>query len=320
MCPAASVAFWWTNTKVSPAARRSSTMSSRRARSASALSDSGASIVSSPTVFASPRRNADSPMNVPRRPCRSLEGRHAPRPSPPLQRHDVEHRQAVLRAALRDLVLGEQLHRPARPLLGRARGSLRLGHERLRPQHRVAVAEERVGVGDALVGLALDPQHRLAAPDVLEREEQPVDLEPVARVDERLRVGGVALRVGTAGQPPAVVAPLGRPQRRVREDVLGRDLLVAPERLEDRAPGKLVRPVAEHRPVRDLARGRAPGADGVEQPARAGGGEAVEVRRAGGLVGRAPLEDVVRAVGEAVEENDDDRVHVSREPSGWFGL
>jgi hypothetical protein len=27
----------------------------------------------------------------------------------------------------------------------------------------------------------------------------------------------------------------------------------------------------------------------------------------------------VRAVGEAVEEDDDDRVHVSREASGWCG-
>src|SRR5207248_11485488 len=98
------------------------------------------------------------------------------------------------------------------------------------------------------------------------------------------------------------------------------DGLVAAERLEGRTPGKLVRPVAEHGPVRDLAGRRAAGAEGVEQAARAVGGEAVEVGRAGGLVGSAPLEDVVRAVGEPVEENDDDRVHASREPSRWLGL
>ena len=79
----------------------------------------------------------------------------------------------------------------------------------------------------------------------------------------------VAARVGPAGQPPAVVAPLGGSQRRVGEDVLVAHLLAAAERLEDRAARELVGPVAQHRPVRDLARRRAPGADGVEQPARA---------------------------------------------------
>ena len=181
------------------------------------------------------------------------------------------------------------------------------------------IAEERVAVADALVGLALDPQHCLAAPDVVEHEEHPVDLETVTRIDQRLCVGRVTLRIRTAGEPPAVVAPLGRAQRRVREDVLVRDALAAAERLEDRAPGKLVGPVAEHRPVSDLARGRSTGADGVQQAARAGAGEPVEVRRPRRLVRGAPLEDVVRAVGEAVEEDDDDRVHAWREASGWCG-
>ena len=71
VCPAASVAFWWTKTKLSPARNRASTSSSRAFRSPGASLDSGAATVSSPIVCASPRRNADSPMNVPCRPCRS---------------------------------------------------------------------------------------------------------------------------------------------------------------------------------------------------------------------------------------------------------
>ena len=89
-------------------------------------------------------------------------------------------------------------------------------------------------------------------------------------------------------------------------------LLAAAERLEDRAAGKLVGPVAEHRPVRDLARRRAPGADGVEQAGRPTRGERVEVRRRSGFVAGAAAEHLVRPVGEPVEQEDDDRIHAAR--------
>jgi hypothetical protein len=65
----------------------------------------------------------------------------------------------------------------------------------------MAVAEKGVGVGDALVRTSFDPQDGLAAPLVREREEQTVDLEPVAGLDERLRVGGVAVGVRASRQP-----------------------------------------------------------------------------------------------------------------------
>ena len=91
--------------------------------------------------------------------------------------------------------------------------------------------------------------------------------------------------------------------------MLGAHLLAATERLEDRAPGKLVGAVAEHRPVRDLARRRTPGADRVEQPTGAARRERVEVRRRRGLVAGPPAEHLVRPVGEAVEQEDDDGIH-----------
>src|SRR5205807_421638 len=90
---------------------------------------------------------------------------------------------------------------------------------------------------------------------------------------------------------------LGRARRAlglVDEDVLRAHLLAAAERLEDGAPRELGRRVAEHRPVRDLARGRAARADRVEDAARAVRAQAVEVRRLRGLVARAAAEDVVR--------------------------
>ena len=180
--------------------------------------------------------------------------RHRARPSEPLQRDHVEA-----------LAL-EPAHDLARPLLAGARRRLRLRDERLRAEHRVPRAEEGVRVRYALVGAAADPQHRLAAPDVRQREGQPVDLDAVAALDQPLRLLGVPLCIGPAGQPPAVVAPLRGPERRVREDVLRAHPLPPPERLEDRSAGELVGPVAEHGPVRHLARRRATRADRVEHP------------------------------------------------------
>ena len=99
------------------------------------------------------------------------------------------------------------------------------------------VAEEGVRVGDAFVRAARDSQHRLASPDVREREGQAVHHDPVAALDEALGLLGIAIGVGPPRQPPAVVAPLGRAQSRIRVHVVGAHLLAAPERLEHRAPG-----------------------------------------------------------------------------------
>ena len=156
-------------------------------------------------------------------------------------------------------------------------------------------------------------QDRLAAAHVLEVEAQSVDLEPRAGRDELCRVLLVlAALPRAAGQPEPVVAPLGRAQRREGEHVTGIDRLSRSDRLEHRASGELIGRVAEHRPVRDLAGGRLPGTDGVDHPARAARRERVEVRRVRDLVRRSPAERVVRAVGEPVEEDDEDRIHTRR--------
>ena len=181
---------------------------------------------------------------------------HLLRPSEPLQRDDVE-----------PLAL-EPAHDGPRPVLACVRRPLRFGDDRLRAQHRIPRTEERVGVCHAVVRTARDPQNGLAAPDVREREMQTVDGDVIAARDERFGFRGVALRIGTTRQPPAVLAPLSRAQRRVGEDVLGAHVLAATERLEDGPPRKLVRAIAEHRPVRHLARRRAPGPDRIQHAAR----------------------------------------------------
>ena len=61
--------------------------------------------------------------------------------------------------------------------------------------------------------------------------------------------------------------------------------------------------------MRELARGRAPGPERVEDAVRAARGEPVEVGRVRDLVRGAPAERGVGAVGEPVEQDDDDRVH-----------
>ena len=108
----------------------------------------------------------------------------------------------------------------------------------------------------------------------------------------------------------AVVAQLRRPQRRVREHVLGTYRLTAAERLEHGAAGKLVGPVAEHRPVGNLAGRRAPRPDGVDHATRSRPAESVQIRRPRRLDTRATAERFVRPIGDAVEEDDDDRVEL----------
>src|SRR3954471_3040039 len=89
-------------------------------------------------------------------------------------------------------------------------------------------------------------------------------------------------------------------------------LLTTPERLEDGTPGKLVGPVAEHRPVRHLARRCAAGPDRVEDTVRSRRAQPVEVRRARSLETAQAPERLMGAVGQSIEEQDDDRVHSGR--------
>ena len=179
----------------------------RPRRSAAASSVSGSSRASSPTAAPRPRRKAELATNVPRSPCRCSNVGHVARPAPPLQRDHVEA-----------LAL-EPPHHLAAPLLRRPRGALRLGHERLRAQHGMPVAEERVAVGDALIRAAGDAQNRLAAPDVLQREGQAVDRDAVAARDEPLRLLGVAVRIGASRSATSrrrAARPAAAPRRRRR--------------------------------------------------------------------------------------------------------
>ena len=278
--PAASVVFWWQKTNVSPASSRSRASSTRPRRSATGSSVSGASTGSSPSARPSPRRNAESAAKAPVTPCRSRKlgtGRGRPNHLSVITLNRSPSRRRITSRVHSSQALAVRLGFRQRRGCGRSSGC--------------QVAEEGVGVGDPLVARrrrcrsTASPRQTCASENV-----SPSTSIPSQRLDEPPGLVRVALGVGPAGQPPAVVAPLGRPQRRVGEDVLGAHLLPAPERLEDRAPGKLVGPVAEHRPVRDLARRRAPRADRVEQPARAASGQRVEVRRRRGLVPGAPAE------------------------------
>ena len=227
-----------------------------------------------------------------------LERRHLARPSPPLERDHVE-----------PLAL-EPAHDLARPPLGGARRPFGFLHERLRPQQWMSRAEERVRVRDPLVRAAGDAQHGFATPHMRERERQAVDLDAVTRGDEASRVVAVRNRIRAARQPPAVVTPFRRAKRGVREHVLRAHVLVPSERLEHGSPRKLVGPVAEHRPVRDLARRRTTGADRVDDAARSRRAQPIEVRRLRCLDSGASPERHVRAVGDAVEQDDDDRMEL----------
>src|SRR5262249_59770205 len=100
------------------------------------------------------------------------EARQPSKPAEPLERDHVE-----------GLPLEALHHLPAPPLTGKG-GPLGLGDDGARPQDGVAVAEERVAVGHAIVRATRDPEHRLAAPDVLEREGEPLELDHVTAFDE----------------------------------------------------------------------------------------------------------------------------------------
>ena len=211
MCPAASVAFWWTKTNVSPAREPRLDELEPRVQVAGRVARLGrrdrleADRLREP---AQERRLADE---------RALE-------AVPLEerrhRFGLPHhfnvitlntgRPASARRALISCSASSSIVQRVHSSAARAVRSAS-GATRQRPQHRMAVAEERVGVGDALVRAPFDAQDRLAAPLVREREEQPVDLEPVARLDERLRVGGVAVGSGRpVSQRPSSRRSAGR--------------------------------------------------------------------------------------------------------------
>ncbi len=177
----------------------------------------------------------------------------------------------------------------------------------------MAVPEERVGIGHAIVGAPRNPEDRLAAAQRREPEAEAVDLDVVAALDQRAGFLLVVAGPRASGQPELAVPVLRRAERREREDVVRIELLPGAERFEHRPVRKLVGVVAEHRPVGDLAGGSASGADRVEEPARAASGERVEVRGRCRLIGGPPAETGVRAVREPVEEQDDDRLHVAGE-------
>ncbi len=176
----------------------------------------------------------------------------------------------------------------------------------------MAIAEEGVGVGHAVVGAARDAEHGLAAPKVVEGETKSVDLEAVESGDELGRVVFVVSVPRPAGQPEPVVAALGRPEGCEREHVGWVNVLALAQSLEHGTARELLRRVTQHRPVCDLARRRAAGADRVQDTAGAGCGEPVEVRGDGDLIGRASAERSVRAVGEPVEQDDDDGMHPAK--------
>ena len=135
-------------------------------------------------------------------------------------------------------MLVEDLHRSPRPRRGGGGGLLRLRRQRLRAQNGVAVAEEGVRVGDALVGRVRDAQDPLPAADVLEGEGEAVDLEMGAGVDEGCGVLLVLAVTRPAGQPQPVLAPLRGSKGREGERIPRVHLLAVAEGLEDRArPG-----------------------------------------------------------------------------------
>src|SRR5712691_5961547 len=133
---------------------------------------------------------------------------------------------------------------------------------------------------------------------------------------------GVLYAIGPGRAPSSEVAhwsmfgyrPDEFPGRAVFEALgRGQDVNAEHESLEDGATGELVGPVAEHRPVRDLAGGRASGADRVQHSTRARSAEAVELRRLRSFEPAAAAERLVRTVGKPVQQEDDDRVHSDRD-------
>ena len=115
--------------------------------------------------------------------------------------------------------------RRAAPRLGGSCGRRGLRRQCDRAHHRLAVAEERVRVGDGVVPAAAHAQDPLARPrrraERLHREVEALDADGRGGGGERL--GGPAVgRPGAAGRPEDVAAALGEAQRGEGEHVARR--------------------------------------------------------------------------------------------------
>ncbi len=178
----------------------------------------------------------------------------------------------------------------------------------------MTVLEERVGVGDRAVGVAVEHEQRLAP------SAEGHQLRAVARDDraehleQRRRVLGV-VRGDPPGDPhPPVVVDGRRPQRRVGHRRPDRYLHPDTERLEDRAAGERHAVEPEHRPVRQFRGGRAAPPERQVPPRAPAGGERVEHRGVGRLRRRASPERGHRPVPQAVEDDEHDGQTVVDEP------
>ena len=204
----------------------------------------------------SPRRNAESADERAVHAVPLEEARHRPRPAEPLERDHVETRSPSSAAQSPRASTPRRRARCAPPraraACGRSSGC--------RSRKKASVSVTRSSAPPAIRSTASPRQ------TCVEREHQPVDLDPVAALDERSaprrrRARGRAGRSATSR--PRAARPGAAPRRRRRRSAL--TSWPRPSASNTARPGKLVGPVAEHRPVRDLARRRAARADGVEQ-------------------------------------------------------
>ena len=218
-----------------------------------------------------------------------------PRAAPPLERDRGQGRPAAPPTGGVRRVARESPQRRAAPELGGAGRRLGLGHQGPGAEDGVAVAEERVRVGDAVVGSTGDHEDALSPlrDEWAQLQLESADRAPGDAPDEGPGVVGV-VGAGLAGRPEGSVAELSGAEGGVGEHLaLGRGVAVAAG-LEDGAARELRRRVSEDGPVRHLARRRAAGAQRQEQAGGAARGEGVQVGGAGGLVRGAPAVRGVR--------------------------
>ena len=169
----------------------------------------------------------------------------------------------------------------------------------------MAVAEERVRVGDPVVGAREDAQHGLAAAQMRQSEPETVDLELGAGRDELLGIVLVlAAPARTAGQPETVLLgdrPGAAP--RMRRPVRGRP---PARRRAPRTPrGRGTLPACSRASANARSRWTAParGRPRSSSPARAARGEPVEVRR---------IRDLVRSLARRASRAHDRRDRPAR--------
>ena len=187
------------------------------------------------------------------------------------------------------------------------------GRRRHRPQPRVEVLEERVRVADVPRGVGGEQQERLAR-----RAPAGAIETPASSNCTRARRAGSPPRpsasaaAGAASDPHEVA--VGREVRRAAWSAAtpSGTSSPAPRPSSTARPGNGSPLVAEQRPVGQLRRGGAPGAEGDVPPARAAAGELVEHRGARRLGRRAAAELRHGTVAEAVQDHEDRRQPVVR--------